>query len=171
MGVLLAKRKESLSLAEIKAIELETQIAKLGIKLPQKYNRYGTARAYQLSSEIMDDITKGNHLYFAKDHIENYQARQDYFNNAISKLHCLASHVTFLCELVDPNLDISQEDVKNQQQSNNVNIDNNKPKPKKIKIKPKDWYKIANLINECMAYVKKLKDSDVTRMESFISKN
>lgn len=36
MGVLLAKRKESLSLAEIKAIELETQIAKLGIKLPQK---------------------------------------------------------------------------------------------------------------------------------------
>lgn len=170
MSVLLAKRKESLAIAEIKAIELETSIANLGIKLPQKYNKYGSARAYELSCEIMDAITKGNHLYFAKDHAENYQARQKYFGEAISKLQCLDRHITFLCELVDTNFQNSQENTKTQQ-ANSTDADNKSPKPKRIKIRPKDWYRIANLINECMSYVKKLKDSDTTRMASFTPKN
>lgn len=145
MGVLSAKRKESTMQFITTAIELKVFSAKMGIKLPQKYNKYGTSQAYALADTIVSDLIKANSLYFTKDRTENYQARQTLFTRALGNLNCLSEHIVFLCDLVDENLGKGD-------------------KNKKVKVTPKQWLKWANLINQEIGLVKSIKDSDTQRL-------
>lgn len=144
MGVLSAKRKESTMQFITTAIELKVFSAKMGIKLHQKYNKYGTSQAYALSDAIVNDLIKANSLYFTKEKTENYQARQTLFARALGNLNCLAEHIVFLCDLVDEKLENDNKQGK--------------------KVTTKQWLAWANLINKEIGLVKRIKDSDTQRI-------